>query len=125
MTLDSVRKRNNEIVPFDRARIEHAIEQACVSIGHQDTSFIPELTTEVILDLQERFDNTDENNIPTIENIQDTVERRLILADLFEIAKAYILYRAKQIEKRKEQTEEKVAQHELKILKRDGSVDIF
>jgi hypothetical protein len=55
MTLDSIRKRNNELVPFDRSRIENAIEQACIAIGHNDINFIPQITTEIILALQARF----------------------------------------------------------------------
>ena len=51
MTLDSIRKRNNELVPFDRSRIENAIEQACIAIGHNDIVFIPQITTEIILAL--------------------------------------------------------------------------
>jgi len=55
MSIDSIRKRNNELVPFDRSRIETAIEKACVASGHNDIAFIPELTTRIVLDLQERF----------------------------------------------------------------------
>ena len=32
MTLNSVRKRNRQIVDFDRTLIEQAIEKACISV---------------------------------------------------------------------------------------------
>ena len=76
MTLDSIRKRNNELVPFDRSRIEDAIEKACIAVGHNDVTFIPQLTTEIILDLQERFGPRD--YVPTVEDVQDFVERKLM-----------------------------------------------
>lgn len=125
MTLNSVRKRNRQIVPFDRTLIEKAIEKACIAVGHKDTSFIPEITTEIILELQARYENTVETDIPNVEEIQDVVEKYLLRSDLYDVAKQYILYRAKRIEERKEETDQKVASHELKVIKRTGAVEIF
>jgi len=76
MTLDSIRKRNNELVPFDRSRIENAIEQACIAVGHKDIDFIPQLTSEIILALQDRFGGTE--YVPSVEDIQDAVELHLM-----------------------------------------------
>jgi hypothetical protein len=36
MGVSKIQKRNNEIVDFDRVRIEEAIEMACVSCGEPD-----------------------------------------------------------------------------------------
>lgn len=123
MTLDSIRKRNNELVPFDRTRIEDAIEKACVAIGHTDISFIPQLTTEIILDLQERFGPRD--YVPSVEDVQDFVERKLMREEYYDIAKHYITYRTKRIEERQEIVEEKIEKQQLKIQKRDGRVEAF
>lgn len=123
MTLDSIRKRNNELVPFDRVRIESAIEKACVAVGHNDTAFIPQITTEIILDLQERFGPRD--YVPTVEDIQDFVERKLMRAEYYQVAKEYITYRQKRIEERNEIVEEKIENQELKVQKRDGRIETF
>ncbi|MEN9625673.1 MAG: Ribonucleotide reductase alpha subunit, partial [archaeon] len=65
---------------------------------------------------------------PNVENIQDIVEKHLILNGLYEIAKAYILYRDKRREEReKEQqiTLEKARLGKLRVKKRDGSLSLF
>ncbi len=123
MTLDSIRKRNNELVPFDRARIENAIEQACIAVGYNDMNFIPEITSEIILALQARFGGTD--YVPSVEDIQDSVELHLMRSGRYEVAKEYITYRQKRIEERNEITEEKIEKQELKVQKRDGTVESF
>jgi ribonucleoside-diphosphate reductase alpha chain len=123
MTLDSIRKRNNELVPFDRSRIENAIEQACIAIGHNDINFIPQITTEIILALQARFWGTE--YVPSVEDIQDAVELHLMRAGLYDISKHYITYRQKRIEERNEIVEEKIEKQELKVQKRDGRVETF
>jgi hypothetical protein len=51
MTLEKIRRRDGEIIPFDRKRIEHAIELACDAIAITDKSFIPDITDAVIVDL--------------------------------------------------------------------------
>ena len=123
MTLDSIRKRNNELVPFDRSRIENAIEQACVAIGYNDITFIPQITTEIILALQTRFGGTD--YVPSVEDIQDAVELHLMRSGRYEVAKEYITYRQKRIEERNEIVEEKIEKQELKVQKRNGRVEAF
>ena len=123
MTLDSIRKRNNELVPFDRSRIENAIEKACAAIGHNDISFIPQITTEIILDLQERFGPRD--YAPGVEDVQDFVERKLMRNGYYDVAKHYITYRLKRIEERQEVVEEKIEKQELKVQKRDGRIETF
>ena len=123
MTLDSIRKRNNELVPFDRVRIENAIEKACIAVGHNEISFIPQITTEIILDLQERFGARD--YVPTVEDVQDFVERKLMRDSYYDVAKAYITYRMKRIEERQEIVEEKIEKQSLKIQKRDGRIETF
>ncbi len=123
MTLDSIRKRNNELVPFDRTRIENAIEQACVAIGYNEIAFIPQITSEIILALQNRFGGTE--YVPSVEDIQDSVELHLMRSGRYEVAKEYITYRQKRTEERNEIVEEKIEKQELKVQKRDGRVETF
>lgn len=123
MPIDSIRKRNNELVPFDRSRIEQAIEKACIAVGHNDVNFIPEITSEIILSLQNRFGTTD--YVPSVEDIQDSVELHLMRAGRYEVAKEYITYRQKRIEERNVVVEEKIEQQVLKVQKRDGRIEKF
>lgn len=57
--------------------------------------------------------------------MQDVVEKHLLRGDLYDVAKEYIIYRAKRIEERQEDTAEKVEKHELKVLKRNGDIELF
>lgn len=122
-----VKKRDGEVVAFDRSRIEHAIELACEGVGEPDRSFIPSVTDAIVEALECLFeDNTD--RIASVEDIQDIVERHLVKANKFEVAKAYILYREKRKEERAEKQERLVEQFEkrsLKVTKTDGSKEVF
>lgn len=99
MPIDEIRKRNNELVPFDRARIENAIAKACESTEQKELGFIPDLTNQIIADLRHKFGARD--MIPTVEDVQDYVELHLMRSGHYEVAKNYITYRQKRIDERK------------------------
>ncbi len=128
MTLEKIRRRDGEVIPFDRKRIEHAIELACDAIGQTDKSFIPTVTDAVINDLDRVFGEIFVNRVPTVEDVQDIVERELVKANHFELAKAYILYRQERKKEREEKHERLVREFEektLKVIKADGSKEYF
>ncbi len=128
MTLDQIKRRDGEVVAFDRSRIELAITSACDAIGETEKEFIPSMTDEVINDLVLSCGTGAESHIPSVEKIQDLVEKHLMKEGKYEIAKAYILYREKQNEKRDERREELVQQfekHSMKVTKADGSKELF
>lgn len=128
MTLEKIRRRDGEIIPFDRKRIEHAIELACDAIAITDKSFIPSVTDAVITDLDRVFGEIFVNRIPTVEDVQDIVERELVKANQFELAKAYILYRQERKKEREETHERLVREFDektLKVTKSDGSKEYF
>lgn len=83
-------KRNGEKVSFDAKKIRNAIFKANIRIAAERMSDadLDGLTGEVIAAFE------DAKDIPTVEQIQDVVEERLIAADYAKTAKAYILYRA-------------------------------
>ncbi|MCL6472286.1 MAG: vitamin B12-dependent ribonucleotide reductase [Firmicutes bacterium] len=85
-----VRKRDGRIVDFDISKISGAIHKALNATGHADGKLAASLADEVLKRLQQK---AEEIPVPTVEQIQDIVERVLIDKDLPEIAKAYILYR--------------------------------
>ena len=95
-------KRNVSIVPFTPERISNAIYRAAVAVGGRDRQTSEELAAQVVEQLKA---NTAEGVNPTIEQIQDLVEKVLIESGHARVAKAYILYRderARQRDKRLE-----------------------
>ncbi len=88
--LKEVKKRTGEIVPFDKKKIEEVIYKALTATGAGGKTLSRELSTRVIKILNRRFKN---GEIPSVEEIQDIVEEVLILENLVETSKAYILYR--------------------------------
>jgi len=88
--ITKVKKRDGEIVEFDQARIEEAIFKALTSSGQGDGKRAKKVSKRVVQILNRRFKKTE---IPQVEQIQDIVEEVLILENLVEAAKAYILYR--------------------------------
>jgi len=83
-------KRTGAIVPFTPERITNAIYRAAVAVGGHDRATAEKLTSQVIAYMEERMPP---DHIPTVEEIQDAVEKILIENGHAKVAKAYILYR--------------------------------
>ena len=90
-TIQSVVKRDGAIVPFTPQRITNAIYRAAVAVGGRDKQTAEKLTEYVVRVLES---TTPKGEIPTVEQIQDIVEKVLIEEGHARVAKAYILYRA-------------------------------
>lgn len=99
-----VRKRDGRIVPFDIKKIANAIFKASEAVGKPDYQLAKSLAEEVVRRLAKKA-KIQKNYIPSIEEIQDTVEQVLIDKEEGEIAKAFILYRQKRAEIRKEKAQ--------------------
>jgi uridine kinase len=102
--LEQVIKRNGAVVPFNPDRITNAIYRAAVAVGGRDRAVAEELTQEVIGILEQ---NTPAGEIPTVEGIQDVVEKVLIENGHARTAKAYILYRYEQSRRRRKKISQK------------------
>ena len=92
MGIDMIRKRDGREVPFDQDKIEQAIFasfQASGSARGHETS--RKLTEEVVRLLE---NNENISAIPSVEQVQDTVEQVLMRNGFTRTAKSYILYRA-------------------------------
>ncbi len=85
-----VRKRDGRLEPFDQNRITNAIWKAAKAVGGRDKELAKRLSDEVVRELEKRFG---EDGVPTVEEIQDMVEKVLIENGHARTAKAYILYR--------------------------------
>jgi ribonucleoside-triphosphate reductase len=85
-----VRKRDGRLENFDPPKIEQAIFSAAKAVGGEDIEKAREITRQAISFLEVLYKG---NRVPTVENIQDLVEKILIENGHAKTAKAYILYR--------------------------------
>ncbi|MBN2795948.1 MAG: ribonucleoside triphosphate reductase [Clostridia bacterium] len=97
-----ITKRNQEMVPFEREKIETAIFKALVVSGENRPrqtlrNLSVSVTDRVLFELGEKIP---ERSHPTVEQIQDEVELALMKMGEHKTAKAYIKYRYKHLEQR-------------------------
>ncbi|MFP4363518.1 MAG: ribonucleoside triphosphate reductase [Spirochaetia bacterium] len=89
-------KRDGTVQVYDRKKISQAIAKAIGAVRMEESpSFVEELTDSVEAKLNTFMKTRHPNSAPAIEEIQDLVETVLIESNQVDIAKAYILYRAK------------------------------
>lgn len=84
-----IQKRNGDIVDFDIAKIANAIFKAARSIGGENRNLAEQLATAAVQRLYEDRGP----HIPTVDEVQDTIERVLMETGHARTAKAFILYR--------------------------------
>lgn len=127
-----VRKRTGKIVEFDENRIQHAVQKASdytKKIARDlviNDGFSKRIAKDVSNQLEKIF--YQESQVPSIEDIQDIVERTLVESGYFEVARVYILYRADHTKKReKKRIEElkKLDKELISVTKRDGNEQRF
>ncbi len=85
-----VRKRDGRLEEFDSNRITTAIWKAARAVGGKDKEEAERMSGQVVEILKQRFGD---EGVPTVEEIQDIVEKVLIENGHARTAKAYILYR--------------------------------
>lgn len=91
----SVKKRDGSVVPFSLEKIKIAIQKAFAAVKKNYTDEIIDL---LALKVTSNFNSKINDNIITVEDIQDSVEVVLIQCSYVDVSKSYILYR-KQHEK--------------------------
>jgi len=127
MLATRVVKRTGEVVPFDEGRIRNAILKAVRATGK--TAEVPDARLDALVDrIVEEIDGRFIDFFPNVENIQDIVEKHLVLDGLYEIGKAYILYRADRQALRqqaKQRAIEDARLGKLTVVKRDGRTALF
>jgi len=97
--IKQVIKRTGAVVPFNPDRITNAIYRAAVAVGGRDRSIAEDLTRQVVELLEATIPP---DRIPTVEEIQDCVEKVLIENGHAKVAKAYILYRDERARRRQD-----------------------
>ncbi len=93
-----IKKRDGKVADFDPSKIAGAIWRAARSIGGKDKKTPEQLAEKVVELLEKKF----AGQIPSVEDVQDAVEKVLIEEGHARTAKAYILYRQERAELRKE-----------------------
>lgn len=98
MPICKIQKRNGAYDDFDLKKIEHAVLQALAAVGGAGQ----ETAQHVARDAYDELESMYADNVPHVEQIQDVVEKTMILHGLADAAKAYILYRAERVQAREQ-----------------------
>ncbi|MDD4990212.1 MAG: ribonucleoside triphosphate reductase [Candidatus Pacebacteria bacterium] len=88
--IQKVRKRDDSLADFDQSKITNAILKALTSTGEGGDELAQKLSNKVVRLLQRRFKA---GQMPEVEQIQDIIEEVLIMEEMVETSKAFILYR--------------------------------
>ncbi len=94
--LEKIVKRDGRIVSFTKERITDAIFKAAQAVGGADRRIAENLSDQVVEILRKTY----HQRFPTVEEVQDIVEKVLIENGHARTAKAYILYRRQREELR-------------------------
>ena len=89
--ITKIRKRDGRTAPFNIQKIADAIYKAALAVGGKDYNSALALAEEVCKELEKEYDG---DKVPTVEEVQDTVEKVLVENGHAKTAKAYILYRS-------------------------------
>jgi ribonucleoside-diphosphate reductase alpha chain len=90
MVFKKIRKRDGSVVDFDKEKITNAIFKSAESVGGSDRKESERVADKVMEFLESKYK---EDYIPTVEEIQDLVEKALIEKGHAATAKSFILYR--------------------------------
>src|SRR3990170_3134274 len=93
-----IMKRDGRKVDFDSDKIVEAIWKAAQAVGSKDRTVAVKLADRVVEKLEKQL-KPDE--VPSVEQVQDLVEKTLMESGQASIAKTYILYRQKRAEIRR------------------------
>ena len=91
--MHNILKRDGRITNFKKEKITTAIHKAVLATNTNDEKLVEKLTDEVVALIEKRI-----QGIPTVEDVQNVVEEVLVRHGLYEVAKAYILYRERRSE---------------------------
>jgi ribonucleoside-diphosphate reductase alpha chain len=91
-----LRTRDGRVVAFDVERIRSAIERAAIEVGSREPDMPARVAQTVVADLAVRFSR----RAAGVEDVQDAVERALMVEGLADVARAYVLFRNRRAELR-------------------------
>ena len=126
--LTFIKKRNNEVVPFEISKIENVVKKAFIQITRDEHAQVSKHISELVQKELELEAMTREEYTPSVEHVQDLVEKHIMSAGFFDVAKEYIIYRyehQKIRDEKKLEDLEKLEESALKVTKRDGRMQGF
>lgn len=88
-------KRDGQLEIYSRKKLINAIAGAAKAVGIQDENLVERLATLTEEKIRAMMNKRHPDSAPALEEVQDCVEAVLIEDRQVELAKAYILYRAK------------------------------
>lgn len=103
--IKQIRKRDGTIVDFDLGKISNAIFKAMRAVNDGEEKDAEKVSNSVMESLLKAKKEIGDDYIPTVEETQDLVEKQLILNKFAGASKAYILYREKRTDLRRQRGE--------------------
>jgi len=87
--LTKIKKRDGRLEDFNSKKITDAIWKAAMAVGGADTDTAQKISAKIVEFIGEKYSD----GYPTVEQVQDAVEKVLVEEGHYKTAKAYILYR--------------------------------
>ena len=106
MEITHITKRDFSTKPFELYKITNAVLKAMTAVEHGQMNDAQKIAEQVHQALLERK-NQVKDYVPTVEEVQDIVEQKLMLSEFQDVAKAYIIYRNQQAQSRQSNIFEK------------------
>ncbi len=132
MALTLIKKRSGSVVPFTSDRIAEAIRKAYQANQTELSDLdLDLLVTQIVKELETQYSTDDVDGVfalPSVEEVQDVVERVIAQKGDFEVAKSYILYRQERAEIRYQKQQEmldRVNQSAISVKTRSGKIVPF
>ena len=126
--LQQIKKRNGDVVIFSSEKITSAIEKAFIAKDISNSHNIAVDITDKVTKALIAYYGKGDKGTPTVEQTQDLVEKYIMEAGYFDVAKAYILYRYERAQVRAEEkmeTLEKLEVGGIYVTKTDGHKEVF
>jgi ribonucleoside-triphosphate reductase len=102
--IPQIEKRDGRVGSFSFEKIVSAVQKA-MNAANEGSYEEAEMVAHQVATELARFAKKYKNFLPTVEGIQDAVEKQLMINDFTATAKSYILYRDKRNQMRSEQIE--------------------
>jgi ribonucleoside-diphosphate reductase alpha chain len=125
-SINEIKKRDGSVVAFEPEKIGRAIEKAMkAAMTREDLGRVAGINGAILAVLEDRYAG---GGIPNVEEVQDLVEETLMKEGLYDVAKAYILYRERHRQIREARSGgifSQIAAGKLMVRKKDGRIEPF
>jgi len=85
MSIENIKKRSGELVPFDKQKITQAVYKCLEQIGHKNSLEDAEKISKKVDKRVTKFvKDHGKDFVPSVEEVQDMVEFEMMKAGIFE-----------------------------------------